>query len=98
MNLRITPLVAGALLMAPSALAQKPQPRSPLEIGQDFVVESVMMADRAMSVDVRTNLPTGLFDVDFRATPGTPESMARTFLSAYSDLARLPSQDAIRTT
>ncbi len=82
-------------MLAPAAFAQKPQPRSPLEIGQDYIPESIMVADRSMSVDARTNLPTGLFDLDFRATPASPEAMARQFLAAYTEMARLPSQDAI---
>jgi len=95
MNLRITALAAASLLLAPAAFAQKPMPRSPLEIGHDYVREIQMDAARAMSVDARTNVPTGLFNLDFRATPASPEAMARQFLAAYSELARLPAVGAL---
>ena len=71
MNLRFTALGAAVLLLAPAAFAQKPMPRSPLEIGFDTPRETVMRADLGMSVDARTQVPTGLFNLDFQATPGT---------------------------
>jgi hypothetical protein len=96
MNLRFTALGAAALLLAPAAFAQKPMPRSPLEIGFDTPRETVMRTDLGMSVDARTQVPTGLFNLDFQATPGTPEAMARQFLNAYSEIARLPAQDDLQ--
>jgi hypothetical protein len=95
MNLRNTALVLTGLLVVPAAFAQKPMPRSPLEIGYDYVREISMDADRSMSVDARSGVPTGLFNLDFRATPASPEAMARQFLAAYSELARLPAAEAL---
>ncbi len=91
MNHRYALLALAGHLAAPAATAQKPQAASPLELGRDYVQESVMVDGGAMSVDAVTGATTGLFNLDFAARPGTPEEQARQFLAAYAGLAGLAS-------
>jgi len=83
MNLRYLSLALAGLLVAPVASAQKPRDVSPLELGSDYLQESIMVSPNR-SEDLRTGAATGLYNMDFVARPGTPEQQAREFLTAYA--------------
>ena len=71
-------VLAALVLFASAAVAQKPEPRSALEIGTD-AVENVARTtpDRLIAAD---GTPRALFHVDYAVAPAAPEEMARQYL------------------
>jgi hypothetical protein len=70
------------------AQAQKPRAVSPLEI-QDTPTEDAAVYQGASRINARTSAPEALYQVGFQASPGTPEAMAREYLSANASLLQL---------
>ena len=86
-----TALLAALVLFTSAAFAQKPEPRSPLEIGHD-PVESVerVAPDRLVAAD---GTPRALFHVDYALRPAAPAEMARQYLAENAAALRLASPD-----
>lgn len=87
MTFRIPVAVLAMLFLCSAAFAQKPEPRSALEIGSD-VLESVARtaSDRLVAAD---GTPRALFHVDYALRPDSPEQMARQYLADNADALRI---------
>ena len=84
-------LLAALVLFASPALAQKPEPRSSLEVGTD-PIESVSRASNGMQV-AEDGTPRALYNIDYAVQPAAPEAMAREYLAAHATTLRLKSTD-----
>ncbi|MEP0548973.1 MAG: T9SS type A sorting domain-containing protein [Rhodothermales bacterium] len=84
-------LVAALFLFASAALAQKPEARSPLEVGADRAETLARAnADRQVAPD---GTPRALYRVDYAVRSAAPEAMAREYLAAHAADLRLKSAD-----
>ena len=79
--------LAALFLFASSAFAQKPEPRSALEIGTD-PVESLSRASADLQI-AADGTPRALYRIDYAAQPAAPEAMAREYLAAHAGELRL---------
>lgn len=78
---RILPLIiAGSLLISFNATAQKPNPPNALEIKLAPEDETSHYSGN-MRISNRTGFPAAIYQSAFALTPGTPEAMAREYLS-----------------
>ncbi|MEM1041393.1 MAG: T9SS type A sorting domain-containing protein [Bacteroidota bacterium] len=83
---RYTALVLAALVFSSAALAQKPEPRSALEIGTDAVSETVADADGLRAAD---GTPRALYRQNYAVDAADPETMARQYLAEQADALRI---------
>ncbi len=84
-------ILAIAVLVAAPAAEAKRSPGPVTLISPDESEPSVRRGDQRISL--RTGAPLALFNVGYRVDPGTPEAMARQYLSENFELLRLRSAD-----
>ena len=84
-------LLAALVLFASPVFAQKPEPRSSLEIGSD-PIEPLARTAPGMRV-APDGTPRALYNIDYAAQPAAPEAMAREYLAAHAGTLRLKSAD-----
>ncbi len=77
---------AALFLFASAAFAQKPEPRSALEIGADPVPEITAGTDGLRAAD---GTPRALYRLNYAVAAADPETMARQYLAEQADALRL---------
>ena len=83
-------LLLAALALAPPALAQKPAPASPLELGADPVAP--LAADGLTFLG--SSRPAILSSINAPVPPGSPEAQARAYLAGHRGVVGLRTADA----
>lgn len=86
MTYRYPTLVLAVFVFATAALAQKPEPRSALEIGTDAAPEWVAAIDGLRTAD---GTPRALYRQDYAVDAAAPETMARQYLTEQAEMLNL---------